>query len=208
MEVLKIKKLHPDAHIPTRAHDTDAGMDLYALPVEYTDEEKKYCKDTVSANVTYAKFLNIFGDVFGSSSFSKEYNDAVGTFNEEDMKDSDWEKFFDTKIVIQPHKTVMIPTGIAVSIDPGYVGYIFARSGLAFKQSLSPINAVGVIDSDFRGEIKVPLHNHSDTNKVIDVGDRIAQLVIQPISLCAPVEVEELDETDRGVGGFGSSGQK
>ena len=101
----------------------------------------------------------------------------------------------------------MVPTGIAVSIDPGYVGYVFARSGIASKQSLSPVNGVGVIDSAYRGEIKVPLHNHSDKRQIIDVGERIAQLVIQPISLCTPVEVDELDETERGSAGFGSTGK-
>lgn len=209
MEVLKIKKLNPNAHIPTRAHDTDAGMDLYALPVEYTDEEKEKYKATISMNATYSKFFDIFGEAL----FGEEGKDAANTAKiaadvMDNAKDSDWDELFGTNIIIPAHGTKMIPTGIAVSIDPGYVGYIFARSGLATKKSLAPINAVGVIDSSYRGEIKVPLHNHSDRNRIIDVGDRIAQLVIQPISLCTPVEVDELDETDRGVGGFGSSGQK
>lgn len=212
MEVLKIKKLHPDAHIPTRAHDTDAGMDLYALPVKYTDKEKEEFKAVIGRNVTYTKFLDLFGCLgpFGDESISSEQKsavDAVIKASKSDLETS-LDEFFDKKIVVNPHSTVMVPTGIAVSIDPGFVGYVFARSGLASKQSLSPVNGVGVIDSAYRGEIKVPLHNHSDKRQIIDVGERIAQLVIQPISLCTPVEVEELDETDRGVGGFGSSGQK
>lgn len=212
MEVLKIKKLHPDAHVPTRAHDTDAGMDLYALPVEYTDEEKEAYKAVINRSVTYTKFLDLFGYLgpFGDESISNEQKravDAVAKASKSDLETS-LDEFFDKKIVVNPHSTVMVPTGIAVSIDPGYVGYVFARSGIASKQSLSPVNGVGVIDSAYRGEIKVPLHNHSDKRQIIDVGERIAQLVIQPISLCTPVEVEELDETDRGVGGFGSSGQK
>ena len=212
METLKIKKLHPDAHIPTRAHDTDAGMDLYALPVKYTNKEKEEFKAVIGRSVTYAKFLDLFGYLgpFGDESISSEQKsavDAVIKASESDLETS-LDEFFDKKIVVNPHSTVMVPTGIAVSIDPGFVGYVFARSGLASKQSLSPVNGVGVIDSAYRGEIKVPLHNHSDKRQVIDVGERIAQLVIQPISLCTPVEVEELDETDRGVGGFGSSGQK
>ena len=208
MEVLKIKKLHPDAHIPTRAHDTDAGMDLYALPVEYTDVEKKACKSIVDQNVTCAKFFDLFGGagLFGDTLLSEKQKAAIDIAGK--LTDSEWDDYFKSKIVIMPHETKMVPTGIAVSIDPGYVGYIFARSGLASKQSLSPVNGVGVIDSAYRGEIKVPLHNHGDKIQIIDVGDRIAQLVIQPISLCTPVEVEELDETDRGVGGFGSSGAK
>lgn len=212
METLKIKKLHPDAHIPTRAHDTDAGMDLYALPVKYTNKEKEEFKAVIGRNVTYAKFLDLFGCLgpFGDESISSEQKsavDAVIKASKSDLETS-LDEFFDKKIVVNPHSTVMVPTGIAVSIDPGFVGYVFARSGLASKQSLSPVNGVGVIDSAYRGEIKVPLHNHSDKRQIIDVGERIAQLVIQPISLCTPVEVEELDETDRGVGGFGSSGQK
>lgn len=212
METLKIKKLHPDAHVPTRAHDTDAGMDLYALPVEYTDEEKEAFKAVINRSVTYAKFLDLFGCLgpFGDESISNEQKravDAVTKASESDLETS-LDEFFDKKIVVNPHSTVMVPTGIAVSIDPGYVGYVFARSGIASKQSLSPVNGVGVIDSAYRGEIKVPLHNHSDKRQIIDVGERIAQLVIQPISLCTPVEVDELDETERGVGGFGSSGSK
>ena len=208
MEVLKIKKLHSDAHIPTRAHDTDAGMDLYALPVEYTDEEKEACKSIVDQNVTYAKFFDLFGGagLFGDVVLSEKQKAAIDIAGK--LTDSEWDDYFKSKIVIMPHETKMVPTGISVSIDPGYVGYVFARSGLASKQSLSPVNGVGVIDSAYRGEIKVPLHNHGDKIQIVDVGDRIAQLVIQPISLCTPVEVEELDETDRGVSGFGSSGQK
>lgn len=212
METLKIKKLHPDAHIPTRAHDTDAGMDLYALPVEYADEEKEAYKSAVNNSVMYTKFFDLFGGLglYSDKPISSEQKmavDAVSKASESELETS-WDGFFKKKIVIEPHSTVIVPTGIAVSIDPGFVGYVFARSGLASKQSLSPVNGVGVIDSAYRGEIKVPLHNHSDKRQIIDVGDRIAQLVIQPISLCTPVEVEELDETDRDVGGFGSSGQK
>ena len=188
MEVLKIKKLHPYAHIPTRAHDTDAGMDLYALPVEYTDEQKKLIQD------------HLLAKAMCSSSDSFDFLSAAS--------DTAWEEAFKRGIFILPHKTVMVPTGIAVSIAPGYMGGIYARSGLASKQYLAPANGVGVLDSSYRGEVKVALHNYSEDLRVVDVGSRIAQLVIQPISLCTPVEVDELDETDRGVGGFGSSGTK
>lgn len=208
METLKIKKLHPDAHIPTRAHDTDAGMDLYALPVEYTDEEKKAYKSVVDQNVTYAKFFDLFGGagIFGDTFLSEEQKAAIDIAGK--LTDSEWDDYFKSKIVIMPHETKMIPTGIAIAIPTGYMGCIYARSGLASKHGLAPANCVGIVDSDYRGEVKVALHNYSNKNQVIDVGERIAQLVIQPISLCTPVEVEELDETDRGVGGFGSSGQK
>ena len=208
METLKIKKLHPDAHIPTRAHDTDAGMDLYALPVEYTDEKKKAYKSVVDQNVTAAKFLDLFGGtgIFGDTLLSEKQKAAIDIAG--NLTDSEWDDYFRSKITIMPHETKMIPTGIAIAVPAGYMGCIYARSGLASKKSLAPANCVGIVDSDYRGEVKVALHNYSDKNQVIDVGERIAQLVIQPISLCTPVEVEELDETDRGVGGFGSSGQK
>ena len=208
METLKIKKLHPDAHVPTRAHDTDAGMDLYALPVEYTDEEKKAYKSIVDLNVTYSKFLDLFGGTgtFGDTLLSEKQKAAIDIAGK--LTDSEWDDYFKSKIVIMPHETKMIPTGIAIAVPTGYMGCIYARSGLASKHGLAPANCVGIVDSDYRGEVKVALHNYSNKNQVIDVGDRIAQLVIQPISLCTPVEVKELDETDRGVGGFGSSGQK
>ena len=208
METLKIKKLHPDAHVPTRAHDTDAGMDLYALPVEYTDDEKKAYKSVVDMNVTTAKFLDLFGgtSIFGDTLLSEKQKAAIDIAG--NLTDSEWDDYFRSKIIIMPHETKMIPTGIAIAVPTGYMGCIYARSGLASKKSLAPANCVGIVDSDYRGEVKVPLHNYSDKNQIIDVGERIAQLVIQPISLCTPVEVEELDETNRGVGGFGSSGQK
>lgn len=208
METLKIKKLHPDAHVPTRVHDTDAGMDLYALPVEYTDDEKKAYKSVVDQNVTYAKFFDLFGGtgIFGDTFLSEEQKAAIDIAGK--LTDSEWDDYFKSKIVIMPHETKMIPTGIAIAVPTGYMGCIYARSGLASKKSLAPANCVGIVDSDYRGEVKVALHNYSDKNQIIDVGERIAQLVIQPVSLCTPVEVEELDETDRGVGGFGSSGEK
>ena len=212
MEVLKIKKLNPDAHVPTRAHDTDAGMDLYALPVEYTDEEKKACKSIVDRNVTYAKFFDLFGGtgIFGDTLLSEEQKAAIdiaGKLTDSELTDSEWDNFFKSKIVIMPHETKMISTGIAIAVPTCYMGCIYARSGLASKKSLAPANCVGIVDSDYRGEVKVALHNYSNKNQIIDVGERIAQLVIQPISLCTPVEVDELDETDRGVGGFGSTGE-
>ena len=208
MEVLKIKKLHPDAHVPTRAHDTDAGMDLYALPVEYTDEEKKAYKSVVDQNVTAAKFLDLFGGtgIFGDTLLSEKQKAAIDIAG--NLTDSEWDDYFRSKITIMPHETKMIPTGIAIAVPTGYMGCIYARSGLASKKSLAPANCVGIVDSDYRGEVKVALHNYSDKNQIIDVGERIAQLVIQPISLCTPVEVDELDETERGVGGFGSTGKQ
>lgn len=212
MEVLKIKKLHTDAHIPTRAHDTDAGMDLYAMPIEYTDKEKEKYKTIVDNRVTSMKLFDLLGGIglFGDEPISdekKEAADALSKADESDLKNS-WDNFFNTKIIIPAHETVMISTGIAIAIPAGYMGCIYARSGLASKKSLAPANCVGIIDSDFRGEVKVALHNHGDNNQILDVGERIAQLVIQPISLCQTEVVDELDKTDRGIGGFGSSGEK
>lgn len=107
---------------------------------------------------------------------------------------------------IVPHETTMIHTGIAMSIPQYFFGAVFARSGLAAKQGLRPANCVGVIDSDYRGELIVALHNDSATPRVINNGDRVAQLVILP---CPRIELEEsesLDDTVRGAGGFGSTG--
>ena len=112
------------------------------------------------------------------------------------------------KLTIWPHETVMIDTGWAMEIPEGYFGAIFARSGLASKQGLRPANCVGVIDSDYRGPVKVALHNDSDEHQIIYQGTRIAQLVIIPYNKVDFTEVEELDETDRGSGGFGSTGIK
>ena len=109
-------------------------------------------------------------------------------------------------IIIQPHQTVKIGTGLTMAIPEGYFGGIFARSGLATKKGLAPANKVGVIDSDYRGEVIVALHNDTDGIQVVEAGDRIAQLVILPFISVDFNEVEKLDETDRGAGGFGSTG--
>ena len=111
------------------------------------------------------------------------------------------------KTVIMPHKTVFIGTGLAMEIPQGYVGLIFARSGLACKRSLAPANKVGVIDSDYRGEIKVALHNHSDEEQIIEKGERVAQISIIPYLAVQYEESAELDDTERGQGGFGSTGK-
>ncbi len=111
-------------------------------------------------------------------------------------------------LVIPPHKTVLIPTGIAIELPLGYAGLIYARSGLATKKGLAPANKVGVVDCDYRGEVKVALHNHSEEEQTVCAGERIAQLVITPY-LTAEFSVgEELSQTERGDGGFGSTGSK
>ena len=111
-------------------------------------------------------------------------------------------------IVIPPHKTVMIHTGLAVELPEGYCGLIFARSGIATKRGLAPANKVGVVDSDYRGEFMVALHNHSDESATIAGGERIVQLVITPYLRAEFVESDSLTDTDRGAGGFGSTGRK
>lgn len=141
---ISMKRLTETATLPTRAHSTDAGYDLYAdIPTDLT---------------------------------------------------------------IAPHTTTLVGTGIAAAIPEGYFGGIFARSGLSVKRHLAPSNKVGVVDTSYRGEIKVALHNHSNETQVISPNERIAQLVVIPFLSFDIEEVNELDETERGSGGFGSSG--
>lgn len=111
-------------------------------------------------------------------------------------------------VEIAPGGTALIRTGLAVAIPQGYMGLVFARSGLAAKQGLAPANKVGVIDADYRGELMVFLHNHSDRPHTIEDGERVAQLVITPCFTAQFHIVDELDETQRGSGGFGSTGRK
>ena len=143
---IEIKRLRPDAVIPTSGSKYAAGYDLYACP-------------------------------------------------EED------------KVVIAPHTTAKIGTGLSVAIPEGYFGAVFARSGLATKQGLRPANCVGVCDSDYRGEYIVALHNDTDAEQTVNKGDRIAQLVVMPYLAVEFEEKDELSETERGAGGFGSTGK-
>lgn len=141
---VRVKKLHPDAILPTRGSAAAAGADLYALP--------------------------------------------------------------GTAITVSPGQTVWIHTGLAMEIPAGYVALIFARSGLACRQGLAPANKVGVIDADYRGEFIIVLHNHAAEEVTVHGGDRIAQMVIVPCLTADFVEADELSETIRGSGGFGSTG--
>lgn len=109
------------------------------------------------------------------------------------------------ELVINPHQTVMVPTGWAMEIPVGCWGGIFARSGLASKKGLRPANCVGVIDSDYRGEVKVALHNDKSRKVSIMGGERIAQLLILDYFVTDFEEVNQLEDTDRGEGGFGST---
>lgn len=114
----------------------------------------------------------------------------------------------DAGLGIAPGKTCLVKTGIAMEIPAGYVGLVYARSGLASKKGLAPANKVGVIDSDYRGEILVALHNHSEQLQEIQPGERIAQMVITPYLYAQYEETDVLEETVRGEGGFGSTGRK
>lgn len=111
-------------------------------------------------------------------------------------------------IALQPGETAFIPTGLAMEIPAGFAGLVYARSGLASKKGLAPANKVGVIDSDYRGECTVALLNHGSVPQIIEPGDRIAQLVITPCLQVRFQEVETLSDTQRGAGGFGSTGVK
>lgn len=114
----------------------------------------------------------------------------------------------DEKVTIEPHEIRLIPTGIAIELESAdYVAYIFARSGLAIKHGIAPANCVGVIDSDYRGEVCVGLVNQTRQSFTINPDERIAQLVISPVVLPEIKVVDELSDTDRGAGGFGSTGK-
>lgn len=110
--------------------------------------------------------------------------------------------------VIKSGETKLIKTGLAIELPIGYAAFIYARSGLASKRGLAPANKVGVIDCDYRGEIMVALHNHSEVQQTVAKGERVAQMVIAPYITAEFTEVDELSDTARGDGGFGSTGTK
>jgi len=144
MSIVRVKKLHPHAILPTYGSVEAAGADLYACLEE--------------------------------------------------------------SVTIEPGQTAWIPTGIALEVPKGCAGLIYARSGMACKKGLAPANKVGVIDSDYRGEIIVVLHNHGLISQTLSTGERIAQMVITPVLTPAYVETDELSDTGRGQRGFGSTG--
>lgn len=160
MNTIKIVRIAPDVVMPTKAHDTDAGFDLYA-----------YCPDATFYSWESGCQLNVKG------------------------------------VKVRPNETYKFHTGIKMAIPDGYWGGIYARSGLATKCGLRPANCVGVIDSSYRGEIIVAIHNDSNETQLVHNGDRIAQLVIQKVEPTVFEEVSELDETSRGESGFGGSGK-
>ena len=145
MSVIRVKKLHPEAILPTYGTEQAAGADLYAC--------------------------------------------------------------LEAPVTIQPGQSAFVPTGLALEVPKGCAGLIYARSGMACKRGLAPANKVGVIDSDYRGEIRVVLLNHGQQEQIVQSGERIAQLIITPVLTPAYAETEDLTETDRGAGGFGSTGK-
>lgn len=140
----------------------------------------------------------------------KKLNDKaiLPTYGSEFSAGADLYALTDENITVNPGETVLVHTGLAMEIPVGYGGFIYARSGLATKKGLAPANKVGVIDADYRGEVMVSLHNHSQIPAVIENGERIAQLVIAPFYKAEFELSDELSDTARGSGGFGSTGTK
>lgn len=135
-------------------------------------------------------------------------NAICPTYGTEYSAGADLYALLEEDVTIKAGETYLVHTGIATEIPEGYVGLVFARSGMALKKGLAPANKVGVIDADYRGEIMVPLHNHTSEDRVITNGERIAQMAIVPFLKVEYNEVDELSETVRGLGGFGSTGNK
>lgn len=135
-------------------------------------------------------------------------NAIVPTYGTEFAAGADLYAAVEEAVEIAPGETKMIPTGLAFEIPAGFAGFVYARSGLASKRGLAPANKVGVIDSDYRGEVMTALHNHGKESQTIDPGERIAQMVIAPYITANFILSDSLDDTERGEGGFGSTGRK
>lgn len=135
-------------------------------------------------------------------------NAIIPTYGSEFAAGADLYACIDDEVTILPNETKLIKTGLAIEVPQGYGAFIYARSGLASKRGLAPANKVGVVDADYRGEVMVALHNHSSETQTVGVGERIAQMVIAPFLKADFTVVEELSDTQRGAGGFGSTGTK
>ena len=134
-------------------------------------------------------------------------NAILPTYGSCEAAGADLYACLEESVTIQPGETVFIPTGIALEVPKGCAGLIYARSGMACKRGLAPANKVGVIDSDYRGEIIVALHNHGNAAQTVDNGERVAQFVITPVLTPAYVVADSLSDTARNQGGFGSTGK-
>lgn len=134
-------------------------------------------------------------------------NAILPTYGSSGAAGADLYACLEEAVVIRPGESAFVPTGLSMEIPAGCAGLIYARSGLACKRGLAPANKVGVVDSDYRGEFMVVLHNHGTEEQTISHGERIAQLVITPVFTPAFSEVESLSDTQRADGGFGSTGK-
>lgn len=132
----------------------------------------------------------------------------IPTYGTEFSAGADLYACLEETVTLAPGETKLIKTGLAMEIPVGYAGLIYARSGLATKKGLAPANKVGVVDADYRGEVMVALHNHSLVDASIEPGERIAQMVIAPFLTANFIVADELEDTVRGAGGFGSTGTK
>lgn len=134
-------------------------------------------------------------------------NAILPTYGSAEAAGADLYACLDAPVIIEAGETAFIPTGLALEVPKGCAGLVYARSSLGAKRGLAPANKVGVIDSDYRGEIRVVLHNHGKVAQQIQPGDRIAQFIITPVLTPAYEETDYLSDTDRGQGGFGSTGK-
>lgn len=138
----------------------------------------------------------------------KSLSGSLPTYATDGASGMDLRAFIDEPVILQHMERRLIPTGLFVQIPEGYEGQVRARSGLAIKHGIGLVNSIGTIDSDYRGELKIPVINFGNESFTINNGDRIAQLVIASYERVTPIVVSELDETDRGEGGFGHTGVK
>lgn len=138
----------------------------------------------------------------------KSLSGSLPTYATDGASGMDLRAFIDEPVILKPMERRLIPTGLFVQIPEGYEGQVRARSGLAIKHGIGLINSIGTIDSDYRGELKIPVINFGNESFTINNGDRIAQLVIASYERVVPIMVSDLDETDRGEGGFGHTGVK
>lgn len=134
-------------------------------------------------------------------------NAILPTYGSAEAAGADLYACLDAPVTIGAGETVFIPTGLAMEVPKGCAGLVYARSSLGAKRGLAPANKVGVIDSDYRGEVSVVLHNHGSIAQTVEPGERIAQLVITPVLTPVYEEAAELTDTNRGTGGFGSTGK-
>ena len=135
-------------------------------------------------------------------------NAKIPTYGSTDAAGADLYACIEKPVSILPGQTVLIPTGLSMEIEQGFAGFIYARSGLATKRGLAPANKVGVIDCDYRGQVMVSLHNHTERPQCVEPGERVAQIVFAPVYQANFLEAESLSDTERGTGGFGSTGTK